>query len=433
MNAPLPAAYPAPDAITLILYAAVFVAITLLTLRRPAYGAAALILFQPFAFYGDVFDTTITLPKVVLLAVLLGVLAYRGSFEPIGGPIPAPLLTAGGLVLAAILLSDAHAAHHGAVMREALKTLEYLVLFATVVAAYRLDPQRESIATALLAVTIAVSLLALAQEAIGAPSGLLLNGQVVPRIAGPLEGPNQLAGYFDVALPVAFALAVDRPSTLAFAAIFFAVFADVLTFSRGGAIGAVAGVLVVGLTLRSGLGRSLRFMAGGLLAGIAVALIWSVAAHSALLALARLFGNEPNYAGGVGTRPELWHAAYRLWREHPFFGVGAGNFELEIPLTGLRGIRTHANSLYLQSLVEGGIPLFAATVYLVYTSIASFARERRYSPFVTGAFAASIALALHQIVDFLTFYPKVGGEWWIVMALGAAEITAAVQIGRACA
>jgi O-antigen ligase len=78
--------------------------------------------------------------------------------------------------------------------------------------------------------------------------------------------------------------------------------------------------------------------------------------------------------------------------------------------------------LYLQSLVEGGIPLLAATLWLVYTSIGTFVRQRMESPFVVAAFAASVALALHQVVDFLTFYPKVGGEWWIVLALGAAEL-----------
>jgi O-antigen ligase len=89
--------------------------------------------------------------------------------------------------------------------------------------------------------------------------------------------------------------------------------------------------------------------------------------------------------------------------------------------------------LYLQSLVEGGIPLFAATLWLVFTSIGTFVRKRMESPFVVAAFAASVALALHQVVDFLTFYPKVGGEWWIVLALGAAELAVPAQVKTACA
>src|SRR5579864_3624823 len=106
-------------------------------------------------------------------------------------------------------------------------------------------------------------------------------------------------------------------------------------------------------------------MGAGLSGGIAAALSWGVLAHT--LGLERFWDfREPDYAGGVGTRTRLWHAAWTLWLRHPILGVGAGNFEREIPLTGLRGVRTHANSLYLQSLVEGGVLLFAATVWLVY-------------------------------------------------------------------
>jgi O-antigen ligase len=119
-----------------------------------------------------------------------------------------------------------------------------------------------------------------------------------------------------------------------------------------------------------------------------------------------------------------------LWKQHRIFGIGAGNFELEIPLTGLRGVRTHANSLYLQSLVEGGIPLFGATLWLTYTSVATFARQQLESPFVVGALVSSVALALHQIIDLLTFFPKVGGEWWIALGLGAAELAIALPVTR---
>jgi O-antigen ligase len=257
---------------------------------------------------------------------------------------------------------------------------------------------------------------------------LQINGHQLARIAGPLEGPNQLAGYFDIAIPLIFALAIDSPSLLMQAALFLMVLADVLTFSRGGALGAAAGVLAVAITFRRQIFRPVVFMAMGLLIG---EVIIGVLAHSA--AIFRIWDNAVT-SGGVGTRTNLWRAAIGLWRQHTLFGVGAGNFELEIPLTGLRGVRTHANSLYLQSLVEGGIPLFAATVWLTYVSIATFAKDRLRSPFVVAAFAASIALGLHQFFDLLVFYPKVGGWWWIVLGLGAAQFVAPARASEpACA
>ena len=434
----VPIHYPPLEPLAIIVYVFFFVLTTLATIRRPAYGLCILIAAQPFAFYHDVFSTTITMPKIALLAVLLGLVCYPNAFAPVGARAPWRILTAGLFVFAATLVSIVHAAHHAPVLRESLKILEYVVLFCAVVAAYRLDPDQRLIRNAVVVTTIGVSLLALAQELVGAPSGLWINGHQVPRIAGPLEGPNQLAGYFDVALPLTLAIAMFEPSALAIIALALIACADFLTFSRGGLIAAVISVAAVGLIVRRNFRQALVPLLVGALAGAFVDACWAFQFHlgraGGMLAAFRLEDNESSYGGGVGTRSELWRAAFVLWKQHKIFGIGAGNFELEIPLTGLQGVRTHANSLYIQSLVEGGIPLFIATLYLTYTSIATFARERLESPFVVGALVASIALALHQIIDFLTFYPKVGGEWWIALGLGAAELAIAVRVSQtACA
>jgi len=417
------------DPLTAIAYVALLIAVTLLTMRRPAYGVAALIVCQPFALYGDVFDTTITLPKVALIGVLLGVASFPRAFAPLAFGTPWRLLIAGSLVVAATALSSVQAAHHAPVARESFKALEYVLLFAVIVAAYRLDPDRRIVRVAVLSVTIVVALLALAQGAIRAPSAFLMHGHLLPRVAGPLEGPNQLAGYFDVALPLVFALTVEEASALAIASLVLISFTDVLTFSRGGALGAAAGLVAVAWTLRHNLRAALLSVIGGLAGGFACSAFWGLAAHT--LALAHFWDFSESPGGGVGSRPVLWRAAALLWRSHPWLGVGAGNFELEITQTGIRGVRTHANSLYLQSLVEGGIPLFASTVWLAYVSIASFARERLSSPFAAAAFAASIGLGVHQIIDLLVFYPKVGGWWWIVLGLGAAASLAPVRAAGA--
>lgn len=114
-----------------------------------------------------------------------------------------------------------------------------------------------------------------------------------------------------------------------------------------------------------------------------------------------------------------------MWRDRPLIGVGAGNFELELPRYGVYGVRTHANSWYLQSLAEGGIVLLAATVALVAAILAGLSggivsRLRTGSPWVLAGVAATVALALHQVVDLLVFYPKVGGAWWLLVGIAAA-------------
>lgn len=406
-------------------YVALLVVLTLLTMRRPIYGVAALIFLQPFALYGDVFHTTITLSKIALAALLLGLVVRSGNSLVLWEPYARRFLIAGGLLVAVTTLSIAQAQHVFPALRETFKALEYVVMFGAVYVAYRIDSDRAIIEKAITVIAIVVALIAISQEFNGAPSGMYLNNQIVPRVAGPLEGPNQLAGYLDVMLPLLLAFTIGASSRVLNSAIALATFADVLTFSRAGALGVIAGTLAIVLIYRRNLRAPLSSMFAGVVSGAIVGVAWGFGVHSFNLYRPGNLSSvlsSPSYAGRVGSRSELWHAALRLWLRHPWLGIGADNFELELQSVGLNGVRTHANSLYIESMVDGGVPLFAATLWLTWTSIATFVRDRAQSPLIAGALAASVALALHQVVDFLTFYPKIGGFWWIVLGLGAAEL-----------
>jgi len=127
-----PPVYPPLDSLGAIAYTAFFIAVTLLTMRRPAFGACVLIAVVPFALYQQVLGTTLTLSKAALLGVLLGLCAYRDAFAPIAERLPWRILSAGLLVLCAMLFSFVHAAHPQLVIREALKAAEYVLIFAAV-------------------------------------------------------------------------------------------------------------------------------------------------------------------------------------------------------------------------------------------------------------------------------------------------------------
>lgn len=408
------------------LFVAVFLAAALLTLRRPAYGLATLLVATPFAFAHEFAGTTATLPKVALLGVLLALSTHAASARLLR-KAPAPLLLAVlGILFLATLATALDAANRGLVAREALKVLEYAGFFGAAFLCRALDADDVPPIAATAIAAIAVCLSALAQEIVGAPSGLYIGHAIVPRIAGLLEGPNQLCGYCEIAAAILGAWALVRRSILVDLSLALVVCTAILTFSRAGWVA----LALVGIILAVWGGKrawdGLRPALAGLIAGFAGAACWAIYAHTPGVLRASLAPSL--YAGGVGNRSELWRAAWAMWRARPILGVGAGNFELELPAYGVFGVRTHANSLYLQALAEGGLVLCSATVgalVAIAGSMLSWRPLRRLrvaSPWVIAAFAATLALALHQVVDYLIFYPKVGGAWWLLVGIAAAAL-----------
>jgi O-antigen ligase len=418
-------AVPIPlDPLATVLFVAAFVAAALLTARRPSYGLAALLLTMPFAFAHDVLETTVTLPKCVLLGVLLGLSSYAGAFGRLRRAPAALLLAALAFYLAATALTLFDAAHQAAAIREWLKWIQYILVFSAAAVCYALDRDDAPLAAAVALAAIVVSLSALAQEFAGAPSGLYVGSAIVPRIAGALEGPNQLSAYCSISVAMLAALTLVRKSALLDLALGLVVCADVLSLSRAGIVSLLIVAAIVALWGGRRAWPALRPALFGAIAGLAGSAWWGIYAHTP--GILRVSLAPSAYAGGVGNRDELWRAAWHMFADRPLLGVGAGNYELDLPQYGVYGVRTHANSWYLQSLAEGGIVLFAATLALVTASIGAFVqrpfvrRLRTQGPWVAAALAASAALALHQTVDDFVFFPKVGGAWFALLGIAAA-------------
>jgi hypothetical protein len=363
---PLPMAL---DPLWTMIFMAVFIATVALVVRRASYGIAALVVTQPFLFSRYVGDVTITLPNVALLGVLVGLGAQTEWLELLRSRrVRATLI--------ALAIFTALAALYGT-----LGWIEYLVLFWLVCVAYRRDPNDGLLLRAWAVTGIIVAVLALGQEIVGAPRGLAINGVVVPRIAWPLGSPDRLAAYLGILLAV---LCVwQGRSRLVSVAIVLALWALGLTFSPAGVICAaiaIAIVLVFGAPLRR---KLVAPLATGVVLAVASAGAWFGIAHvPGALPSASL----PSYAGIVEAR-------------------------------------TRAIGWYPQSLVRGGIVLFAATIGLVATVLASLgARLKNASPWQLAAFAASVALVVHETVASLAVYPKIGGTWWIAVALGVTSV-----------
>jgi O-antigen ligase len=405
-----------------LVFLACAIAVFMLARRRLSLGVGALFVLAPFDLARYAGSTTITTLKAGLVGLIVALVLSRSNVRVFWRPPVRAIAIAFVALLGAIVLSAWHAQHLGEVLREGLKNAEYLLLFAVAVACLVRDPDDAGLWRMLEAGIALVCISALSEYALGAHNGMFLHGKawIVPRIAGVLEGPNQLAGYLDVALPLLVARALLLPNRVGTIVLTLAALTDLLTISRGGIFGAIVGILAVAVILRPPVTLAWRYAAA------AVAVVIAAGAAFAVRA-----GVPPGYfslhqqaqaADHLGNRAELWHAAVALWRTSPITGVGAGNYELDLGEVGLVGVRTHANSLYLQALAELGLVGFAATIGLLVTTILVLARSALRQPLVVGALGATFALGVHQVLDDMFFFPKVASGYWIVVGCAVAQV-----------
>jgi O-antigen ligase len=413
-NAPL-------DLATGAIFVAVALIVAVLTWRRPALGVAALVALSPFALARYVGPTSITLVKVGLVGCAIALIARRTDLAAFQ-TAPARTVTAAlAFAIAAIALSALHAQYHMPVVREAFKTIEYALLFIVAMVAYARDPDDRPLWIALEITTALVCLSALSDYAFGSRATFAIGSGLVPRIAGVLEGPNQLAGWLEIVIPVLFARNLLHRDGALLAVVAFALVVEVLTFSRAGIAGTIIACVTVTAIMRPSRAASVRI---GLAAIGACALFVGLGARWGFPTTYFSLHEVAQPDDHLGTRGQLWNAARELWRSSPVFGVGAGNFELDLGRVGLPTIRTHANSLYWQSLAEGGVVMLASTLFTFGAILFTFARSQVRRPIVVGVFAATLALALHQFFDDLFFFTKVGTMFWLMIGVAVAELAA---------
>ena len=413
------------DPLSAVLLAAAFIAAAALTLRRPAYGLGALLIATPFDFSRDVLATTISLPKCVLLGVLLALTAYPAVWRELRRAPAAPIFGALLLYLTATALSAAGAAHLGPVLRETLKWLQYAALFATAFCCYRLDGDDAALLTCAALAAIAVCLSALAQEFAGAPSGLYIGSAIVPRIAGLLEGPNQLSAYCAIAAALLGAWAVVRPAPITALALGLVTCTDLLTFSRAGiaALAIVFALVVLWAGRRAWIGAAAgaarsRCRRRGL------RVVGDLRAHARRLAhfaRAQCVCRRRRKPGRVVAR--------RLADVSRAPAAGRRRGELRARPPQIRRLRrTNAREQLVLAIACRGRhravrrdPWRSSGPRSAHFCAGRFvASLRAQPPWVLAAIAASIALALHQIVNDFVFYPKVGAPWFLLLGIAAA-------------
>ena len=251
------------------------------------------------------------------------------------------------------------------------------------------------------------------------------------RIYGPLGNPNLLAGYLLPLLPFA-AIALLRWKgfgCLLFAAVTLVLttVAIVLTYSRGGWLGLIAGLAVVVLLLLVRSTQSWPLIWRRLLP-LAVLLIGVVVLVVAATQLEPIRTRIGSLVAGRGDssnnfRINVWFAAAEIVRDHPWLGIGPGNAAFNSIYPLYQQPKFNALSAYsvpLEILVEMGIPGLIACVGLLNAAVrkglASLHLDRPEALAGIACLAAISGMLVQGITDTIFFRPEVQISGWFALA-----------------
>ena len=301
------------------------------------------------------------------------------------------------LFLAAISLSTLVSSSLQLSLKEIVKWLEVLVIYLFLAGEVN-DRWGKWVVASLLAAGSAEALVGIYQfvRQVG-PEGFVLFGRFM-RAHGHFAQPNPFAGYLGLTLPLAYALTLEGwqvwrdklgqaqarlPDVLAEMMPYFAYAgsfailsaAMVMSWSRGGWVGLAAALAVITVV------RSRTALLAALVVALTVSYLLMMGGAQYLpQSLVQRFSDFLPYLGGVDpTRVDVtdanwaviermahWLAAVGMFSDHPWLGVGIGNYAVAYPQYALGRWRDplgHAHNYYLNIAAEAGI--IGLATYLV--------------------------------------------------------------------
>ncbi len=407
-------------------------AVALVTLVRPQLGVLLVALSVPFGSLRQVrlgvmnVGVTELLVALVLAAWLVRKLARRElSVEWPSLTLPLVLFLA---VLCLTALGSASLQHS---IKEIVKWVEVLALYVLV--ANEVSRRWRRVLVAVLLGTGALAAIqGIAQFMFQlGPEEFVLFGRFM-RAYGTFEQPNPYAGYLGLTLPVAvgmifagFVTTGERIPTrwLVWAGgtgVLMAA-ALVMSWSRGAWLGAAAalGVMVIAVVARSGRAAVLGLVFVLLLAYLVLASGLSFLPPSVVqrfsdfvpyLGVVDVRGMEvtdANYA--VLERMAHWQSAMDMWTDHPWLGVGIGNYEVAYAQYALPQWSLplgHAHNYYLNIGAEAGFLGMLAYLGLWAVALLQSWRAARTASGWTwgvalGVLGVLVHLSVHNVFDNL--------------------------------
>lgn len=178
------------------------------------------------------------------------------------------------------------------------------------------------------------------------------------------------------------------------------------------------------------LSRPLRIALLGAAGAAALAPVAVAVAMRAHVDYERVESASSRFAAGAGSnRPDMWRVAWRVLRQHPVGGVGAGSFER--PYLRLRHADVaprFAHSVPAEAAATLGVPGLLLALGAILALLAGALARIRDAPEAAWLAAAGGAIVAHGLVDWTTELPIVAAV--AAVALGAVQEPGPAQATR---
>ncbi|MCP4665412.1 MAG: hypothetical protein GY849_03510 [Deltaproteobacteria bacterium] len=378
--------------------------------RVARYAVYALLVFTPLArgSFQPWAITTIHLMTLIAFTALLLEKTISWNWKRIKTPLDKPMM----ILLILCILSTIFSLHRETSIWSIILLINYVAFFYLVIHTTRTRAQFRRLLYTIIGMATILSIL-----------GILKSSGINPfpwweyphqahslyRMSSTFGNPNHLAGYMEMALPIAVGSILTgvrrNVAGLIITIILLMLLVLILTLSRGGWIGAFVGLSFMTMALLTDRYASNKkliiVLAAGFLFTIFV-VFSSTHVVKKILTLEQV-DTTPNFS----FRVIVWKATVEMIKDYPLLGAGPGTFatvfsQYQPPS---QGRYFYAHNDYLHFTAELGlvfIPIVAWMIILLYRR--GFKKLKNESRLVRGttlgALCGITAILVHSISDF---------------------------------
>jgi len=245
------------------------------------------------------------------------------------------------------------------------------------------------------------------------------NGQTVFRAIAFFPDPHMLSLFLGLIFPWSVIFAFQKIISKEKNGIIFLLIssvillADLLTFSRGGYLGLIGGILFASFFL-------IRKYRHKYTRAFLVLFFVIIASFFIPNPLSQRLATSLNPAEGSNQeRLKNWEEALAIIQNQPLTGAGLGNYSLAVLPSAEYRDPIYAHNLYLDIAAETGIFNGIIFVALLLSSIYAFAKKAKADIFYLGGILGLIVFAIHSIFETGLYSVQVLPVLVIIIALSA--------------